>query len=117
MSRARAPPGNFQTCGKEPKNEEENSVRRARRREGAGHARVERRGVRQKETFVAFCGMVGLRAKVLGQLGRTSSPHPRACALSCPSSAIYGPGSLGHLTRPFFMPLFTGARGREILRS
>jgi hypothetical protein len=37
--------------------------------------------------------MVGLRAKVLGRLGRTSSPHPRACALSCPSLAIYGSGS------------------------
>src|SRR5215213_2840095 len=50
----------------------------------------------QIETFVTFCGMVGLRgglrAKVLGRLGRKLSPHPRACALSCPSSAIYGPG-------------------------
>src|SRR5215208_5443738 len=31
-------------------------------------------------------------------------PNPRACALSCPSPAIYGPGSLGHLTRPFALP-------------
>src|SRR5215212_8729837 len=46
--------------------------------------------------------MVGLQAMVLGRLGRTSSPHPRACALSCPSPTIRGPGSLGHghLTRP-----------------
>src|SRR5688500_8929990 len=36
--------------------------------------------------------MVGLRAKVLGRLGRR--PHPRACALSCPSLAVGGPGSL-----------------------
>src|SRR5919112_2476708 len=36
--------------------------------------------------------MVGLRAKVLGRLGRR--PHPRASALSCPSLDIYGPGSL-----------------------
>jgi hypothetical protein len=45
------------------------------------------------ETFVAFCGMVGLRAKVLGRLGTEVSPHPGACALSCPSRAVYGPGS------------------------
>jgi hypothetical protein len=51
-------------------------------------------------TLVAFCGMVGLRAMVLGRLGRTSSPHPRACALSCPSPAVYGPGAPGHLNRP-----------------
>jgi hypothetical protein len=38
-----------------------------------------------KETFVTFCGMVGLQAKVLGRLGKKPSPHPRACALSCPS--------------------------------
>ena len=36
--------------------------------------------------------MVGLRAMVLGRLGRKPSPHPRACALSCPSLAISGPG-------------------------
>src|SRR5215203_6964880 len=48
--------------------------------------------------------MVGLRAKVLGQMGWTTSPYQRACALSCPSPAIYGPGSLGHLTRPFALP-------------
>jgi hypothetical protein len=35
--------------------------------------------------------MVWLRAMVLGRMGG-SSPHPRACALSCPPSAIYGPG-------------------------
>ena len=62
----------------------------------------------QIETFVTLCGMVwlrgGLRAKVLGRLGRKLSPHPRACALSCPLLAIYGPGSLGHLTRPFALP-------------
>ena len=55
----------------------------------------------QIETFVTFCGMVWVRAKVLGRLGRKPSPHPGACALSCPSLAVYGPGSLGHLTRPF----------------
>ncbi len=38
-----------------------------------------------------FCGMVGLRAKVLGRLGRKPSPHPRASALSCPSLDIYRP--------------------------
>src|SRR5215204_6599224 len=62
----------------------------------------------QIETFVTLCGMVwlrgGLRAKVLGRLGRKLFPHPRACALSCPLLAIYGPGSLGHLTRPFALP-------------
>ncbi len=31
-----------------------------------------------------------LRVVVLGRLGRTPSPHPRACALSCPSPAIIG---------------------------
>src|SRR5215211_2236349 len=35
------------------------------------------------ETFVTFCGMVGLQAMVLGRLG--CRPHPRASALSCPS--------------------------------
>jgi hypothetical protein len=40
--------------------------------------------VSQIETFGTFCSMVGLRAKVLGRLGRKPSPHPRACALSCP---------------------------------
>src|SRR5919112_5325561 len=29
--------------------------------------------------------MVGLQAMVLGRMGRKPSPHPRACALSCPS--------------------------------
>src|SRR5215208_4838166 len=48
--------------------------------------------------------MVWLQAMVLGRLGRKPSPHPRACALSCPLLAIYGPGSLGHLTRPFALP-------------
>ena len=58
----------------------------------------------QIETFVTLCGMVWVRAKVLGRLGRKPSPHPRACALSCPSLAVYyGPGSLGHLTRPYFV--------------
>jgi hypothetical protein len=57
----------------------------------------------QLETFVTFCGMVWVRAKVLGRLGRKPSPHPGACALSCPSLAVYGPGSLGHLTRPYFV--------------
>src|SRR5215204_3605890 len=46
--------------------------------------------------------MVGLQAMVLGRLGRKPSSHPRACALSCPSLAVYGPGSLGHLTRSYF---------------
>src|SRR5215210_469363 len=34
--------------------------------------------------------------------GEEALPHPRACALSCPSPTIGGPGSLGHghLTRP-----------------
>src|ERR671921_77907 len=38
--------------------------------------------------------MVGLRAKVLGRLGRTTSPHPKACALSCPSLVVYRAGAL-----------------------
>src|SRR5829696_5219541 len=37
------------------------------------------------ETFVTFCGIVWLRAKVLGQMGWTTSPYLRAGALSCPS--------------------------------
>src|SRR5215218_1315346 len=49
----------------------------------------------QIETSVTFCGIVGLRAKVLGRLGRTENSQPRACALSCPSPTIYGPGSYG----------------------
>ena len=55
----------------------------------------------QIETSATSFGMVGERAKVLGRLGGSMpSPHPRARALSCPSLVIYGPGSLGHLTRP-----------------
>jgi hypothetical protein len=53
----------------------------------------------QIETFVTLCGMVGLRAKVLGRLGRKPSPHPRACALSCPSLAVYRAGAFG--LRPY----------------
>src|SRR5215204_3416447 len=49
----------------------------------------------QIETFVTFCGIVWLRAKVLGQMGWTTSPYLRAGALSCPSLAIDGPGSYG----------------------
>src|SRR5919107_5476035 len=44
------------------------------------------------ETFVTFHGIVWLRATVLGRLGWKPSPHPRACALSCPPPAVYGPG-------------------------
>jgi len=39
------------------------------------------------------------RVMVLGRMGWTTSPHPRAGALSCPSPAICGP-ELGHLSRP-----------------
>src|SRR5215212_3317517 len=48
--------------------------------------------------------MVGVQAMVLGRVGRKPSPHPRACALSCPSPTICGPGSVGHghLIRPAF---------------
>jgi hypothetical protein len=38
--------------------------------------------------------MVGLRVKVLGRMGWTTSPHPRAGALSCPSPAILRAGLL-----------------------
>jgi hypothetical protein len=42
------------------------------------------------ETSVACCGRVALRAKVLRSVEvEPPSPHPRACALSCPSLAIY----------------------------
>src|SRR5215210_6989504 len=49
----------------------------------------------QIETFATFCGIVWLRAKVLGRMGWTTSPHLRAGALSCLSLAIDGPGSYG----------------------
>src|SRR5215210_717401 len=39
--------------------------------------------------------MVGLRAKVLGRMGWTTSPHPRAGALSCPLLAVYWAGAFG----------------------
>jgi hypothetical protein len=48
----------------------------------------------QIETFVTLCGMVWVRAKVLGQMGWTTSPYLRAGALSCPSLAIYRAGVL-----------------------
>src|SRR5215218_1457769 len=69
----------------------------------------------QIETFVTLCGMVGLRAKVLGQMGWTTSPYQRACALSCPSLAIYGPGSLqrGTLT-PARTSLLKPAAGQKV---
>ena len=36
----------------------------------------------QIETFVTFCGIVGLRAKVLGRLGRTeNSPTKSVCSI------------------------------------
>jgi hypothetical protein len=54
------------------------------------------------ETFVTLCGMVGVQAMVLGR-GSVHVSQPRACALSCPLPAIYGPGALGHLTRPQFV--------------
>src|SRR5687767_9954252 len=54
----------------------------------------------QIETFVTLCGMVWVRAKVLGQMGWTTSPYLRAGALSCPSLAIYRAGVLRGL-RPF----------------
>jgi hypothetical protein len=38
--------------------------------------------------------MVGLRAKVLGRIGWTTSPYLRAGALSCPSLAVYRAGVL-----------------------
>src|SRR5215210_3029633 len=49
----------------------------------------------QIETFVTLCGIVEVRAKVLGRLGRKPSPHPGACALSYPSRGFYRPGSYG----------------------
>ena len=49
--------------------------------------------------------MVGLQAMVLGRLGRKPSPHPRACALSCPSP-FAGRGSTG--LRPYIMPIVVG---------
>jgi hypothetical protein len=45
----------------------------------------------QIETLVTFCGMVWLAGDGLRSVGRLI-PHPRASALSCPSSAIYGSG-------------------------
>src|SRR5215217_7473840 len=45
--------------------------------------------------------MVGLRAKVLGRLGRKPSPHPRACALSCPSLVVYRAGVLQGGSGPY----------------
>src|SRR5919112_6698658 len=58
----------------------------------------------QIETFVTFCGMVGLQAMVLGRLG--CRPHPRASALSCPSP-FAGRGShtsQGTGLRPLYCP-------------
>src|SRR5215217_6614915 len=44
-----------------------------------------------KETFVTFCGMVGLQAMVLGRLGRTeNSPSKSVCSIL--PIAICGPG-------------------------
>jgi hypothetical protein len=57
----------------------------------------------QIETFVTFCGIVWLRAKVLGRMGWTTSPHLRAGALSCLSLALTGQGPTG--LRPFALPL------------
>ena len=48
----------------------------------------------QIETSVTFCGMVGLRAKVLGRLGRTeNSPSKSVCSIL--PIAICGPGLYG----------------------
>jgi hypothetical protein len=59
------------------------------------------------ETFVTFCGMVGLQAMDLGRLGSKPSPHPRACALSCPSPfagrGFSGSGLILFLAAPNFV--------------
>src|SRR5215216_93879 len=65
------------------------------------------------ETFVTFCGMVGLQAMVLGRLGMMASPHPRACALSCPSPSA-GRGSTG--LRPFRYHALRGNPSGEEVR-
>src|ERR687897_34835 len=44
--------------------------------------------------------MVGVRAKVLGQMGWTTSPYLRASALSCPSLVVYRAGVLQGGLRP-----------------
>ena len=41
--------------------------------------------------FVWYGGVAGEGLRSVGEEAKLS-PHPRACALSCPSSAIYGPG-------------------------
>jgi hypothetical protein len=41
---------------------------------------------------------VGVRAKVLGQMGWTTSPYLRASALSCPSLVVYRAALLSVLT-------------------
>src|SRR5215211_5952063 len=46
--------------------------------------------------------MVGVRAKVLGRMGWTTSPYLRASALSCPSLVVYRTGALG--SRPYHWP-------------
>src|SRR5215210_6325908 len=56
----------------------------------------------QIETFGTFCGIVWLRAKVLGRMGWTTSPHLRAGALSCLSLALTGQGPTG--LRPLYCP-------------
>jgi hypothetical protein len=66
----------------------------------------------QIETSVTFCGMVGVRAKVLGRMGWTTSPHLRAGALSCPPLAIYGPGSYGVPASIMFLAALVPALGR-----
>jgi hypothetical protein len=51
----------------------------------------------QIETFVTFCGMVWLRGitgEGLRSVGVAPIPQPRACALSCPSLAVYRAGAL-----------------------
>jgi hypothetical protein len=54
-------------------------------------------------TFMWYSGVEGgLRAKVLGRMGNSIFSHRRACALSCPSPAIYGPGFSHYPTRPAY---------------
>jgi hypothetical protein len=60
-------------------------------RTGAKRRKIVRERCLLFETFITFCGIVGLRATVLRSAGGKASPHPRACALSCPPSP--GPAS------------------------
>jgi hypothetical protein len=65
------------------------------------------------ETFVTFCGMVGLRAKVLGRLGRTeNSPSKKSVCSILPIARHLRAGEGSSALTPARISLLKPAAGQ-----